>query len=223
VSAKRASISTASIAVAAAALFLGLFTASAVGWYDKRGDDKEATSNRSHNDGGDNEAAHDVVGHHADDADDGDDHGGDDGDENHGGDDGDEDDGGDDDNETPPTVTPPTVTPPTVTPATETTTPQVEPQSPPPASSKTPAAPQHEATPVPRTIPPEGIKGEIGTPRSEGGAKSPVFAQAPATQLAGSESTERLAQTGFPLLPLAIMGGLALAGSSLLFWRSRSA
>ena len=182
-SAKRASTRTAGVAAAAAALVLGLFAASAVGWYDE---------------------------------------------------------------ETPPPATTPTETTPPETTPPETTLPETtlpEEQPPPigetqppglaPVSSGVLAAPPEEAVPVPAlTAPPEqGVRGEFAT-RDEGrtgGAKPTVLAQvtdvgAPESQESQeSQSTGRLAQTGFDVLILAILGGVALAGSSLLFWRSRTA
>lgn len=171
-SAKRASTRTAGVAAAAAALVLGLFAASAVGWYDE---------------------------------------------------------------ETPPTETTPTQTTPTETtpaetiPVAEQPAPAVEtqPLSPPPVSSGIPAAPVAEAAPVPTptVAPEEGVKGETGT-RDEGrggGAKPVVLAQADVGGPVGSESSGRLAQTGFDVLILSILGVLALAGAGFLFWRSRPA
>jgi LPXTG-motif cell wall-anchored protein len=174
VSGKRASTRTAGVAAATVALVLGLFAASAVGWYDEQ---------------------------------------------------------------TPPEATTPTETTPTETTPTETTTtdttpaevaPIVEetlPLSPQPEVAGT-AAPQPEVEPVPALTSPrdEQVKGEFGT-RDEGGAggaKPTVLAQATEAP-AGNESSGQLAQTGFDVLLLAILGGVALAGSGLLFWRSRTA
>ena len=171
-SAKRASTRTAGVAAAAAALVLGLFAASAVGWYDEGGGNDVTTPT-----------------------------------------------------ETTPTETTP---PPEEQPAPPPPVVETQPVSPQPVSSEITPAPRPEAAPVPTLTAPteEGVKGEFGT-RDEGGAESPkptVLAQAAdvGTPVA-SESSGGLAKTGFNVLFLAILGAVALAGSSLLFWRSRTA
>ena len=147
------------------------------------------------------------------------------------------DDGGGHDGTTPTESTPTDTTPADTTPTD--TTPAVAP--PPlveatqpaglaPASSGIPAAPPVEAELLPAltAAPQEGVKGEFGT-RDEGqaGTSTPtVVAQTEVAQAdvgAEAESTGRLAQTGFSVLILAILGAVALAGSSLLFWRSNTA
>lgn len=171
-SAKRASTRTAGVAAAAAALALGLFAASAVGWYDEETPPPETPT------------------------------------------------------ETTPANTTPTDTTPTETTSTTVAPAEVLPLSPPPVSSGTPAAPQEAAAPVPVGVAPEeGVRGETGT-RDEGrggGAKPVVLAQAADTPAPESQTKGQLAQTGFDILMLAMLGGLALAGSGLLFWRSRTA
>jgi LPXTG-motif cell wall-anchored protein len=171
VSGKR-STRTASVAAVVTAIVLGLFAASAFGWYDEGG-------------------------------------------------------GGD---VTTPTETTPTETtpPPEEQPAPPPPLVETQPVSPQPVSSEITPAPPPEAAPAPAlaTLPEEGVKGEIGT-RDEGGAESTkptVLAQATdvGTPVA-SESSGGLAKTGFNVLFLAILGAVALAGSSLLFWRSRTA
>ncbi len=175
-SVKRGTTRIAGVAAVVAALALGLFASSAVGWYDTPGATEETTPT-----------------------------------------------------ETPTGTTPAETTPPVTTP--EEQPPIVEetqPLSPPPESLVLPAPPAAtEATPVPApsVAPEEGVKGETGT-RNEGGAgsaKPAVVAQATDVgETAGSQSSGQLAKTGFDVLLLAILGGIALAGSSLLFWRSRT-
>jgi LPXTG-motif cell wall-anchored protein len=170
VSGKRASTRTASVAAVATALVLGLFAASAFGWYDEGG-------------GNDTTTPTDTV---------------------------------------PTVTTPPEEQPPPSPPIVET-----QPVSPAPASSAVPAAAPPEVAPaITEAVPQEGVKGEIGT-RDEGqagGSKPTVLAQATDTgSPVASESSGGLANTGFDVLFLAILGTVALAGSSLLFWRSRTA
>jgi LPXTG-motif cell wall-anchored protein len=169
VSGKRASTRTASVAAVVTAVVLGLFAASAVGWYDEGG-------------GNDTTTPTDTV----------------------------------------PTVTTPTEEqPPPSPPIVET-----QPVSPPPASSAVPAAAPPEVAPaLTEAVPQEGVKGEIGT-RDEGqagGSKPTVLAQATDVGSPVASESSGLAKTGFDVLFLAILGAVALAGSSLLFWRSRTA
>ena len=163
----------AGVAAVVAALALGLFAASAVGWYDKPGGNEETTPT-----------------------------------------------------ETTPTETTPTETTPVEQPpVVEETPPLVAPVES-PALPAPPAATEATPVPAPEVAPQEGVKGETGTrdEGSGGSAKPAVVAQA--TDVAGtaqSQSSGQLAKTGFNVLLLAILGGIALAGSSLLFWRSRTA
>ena len=168
-SGKRASTRTASVAAVVTAVVLGLFAASAVGWYDEGGGNDTTTPTET----------------------------------------------------TPTETTPPEEQPPPSPPIVET---QPVPQ---PASAAVPAAAPPEVAPaLTEAVPQEGVKGEIGT-RDEGqagGSKPTVLAQATDTgSPVASESSADLAKTGFDVLFLAILGAVALAGSSLLFWRSRTA
>ncbi len=172
----RSSVQTAGIAAAVAALALGMFAASAVGWYGKDNKPEKTTPTV-----------------------------------------------------TTPTVTTPTETTPTVT--TPTTPPApVEEVQPPALVTVAPAAapaPAVAVAPAPAALPQEEVRGEAGT-RDEGGSggnESPaVVAQADTTgsgtEAAASPSGE-LAQTGLDMSVLALIGGLALAGSAVLFRRSR--
>ena len=172
----RSSVQTAGIAAAVAALALGMFAASAVGWYgkDEKPDKTTPTVTTP--------------------------------------------------TETTPTVTTPTVTTPAPTPA------PVEEVQPPALVTVAPAAapaPAVAVAPAPASLPQEEVRGEAGT-RDEGGSggnegPSPVVvAQADdtgsGTEAAGSGE---LAQTGLDMSILALLGGLALAGSAVLFRRSR--
>ncbi len=167
-SGKRASTRTASVAAVATAIVLGLFAASAFGWYDEGG-------------GNDTTTPTDTV---------------------------------------PTVTTPPEEQPPPSPPIVE--------AQPAPASSAVPAAAPPEVAPViteAAPVPQEGVKGEIGT-RDEGqagGSKPTVLAQATDTGTPVASESTGLAKTGFDVLFLAILGAVALAGSSLLFWRSRTA
>jgi LPXTG-motif cell wall-anchored protein len=134
-------------------------------------------------------------------------------------------------NKTTPTETTPTETTPTETTPTVTT----PPETPPPveevqplalvdvAPAAAPAAPVAVA-PAPAALPQEEVRGEAGT-RDEGGSggngRPAVVAQADTgTEATGSPSGE-LAQTGLNTSVLALLGGLALAGSAALFRRAR--
>ena len=166
-SGKRASTRTASVAAVVTAVVLGLFAASAVGWYDEGGGNDTTTPTET----------------------------------------------------TPTETTPPEEQPPPSPPIVET---QPVPQ---PASSAVPAAPPEVAPALTEAVPQEGVKGEIGT-RDEGqagGSKPTVLAQATDTGTPVASESSGLAKTGFDVLLLAILGAVALAGSSLLFWRSRTA
>jgi hypothetical protein len=105
---------------------------------------------------------------------------------------------------------------------------QAQPASPPPPPAVTqPAAegPVAVATPTPAAPPQEQVKGDIGTQRSKGktgGTESQPAVLAQAGEFEQAAATTKLARTGFDILVLAILGGLALAGSTLLFWRSRA-
>jgi LPXTG-motif cell wall-anchored protein len=168
VSGKRASTRTASVVAVVTAVVLGLFAASAVGWYDEGGGNDTTTPTET----------------------------------------------------TPTETTPPEEQPPPSPPIVET------PPVPQPASSAVPAAAPAEVAPaLTEAVPQEGVKGEIGT-RDEGqagGSKPTVLAQATDTGSPVAGESTGLAKTGFDVLFLAILGAVALAGSSLLFWRSRTA
>ena len=169
----RSTVHSAGIAAAVAALALGLFAASALGWYDTPPTETTPT-------------------------------------------------------ETTPTDTTPTETTPTETvPGTETTPPAVEEVQPPALVNVAPAAapaPPVAVAPVPASRPQEEVKGETGT-RDEGGNGSPTeVAQADDTGETGEAAATpsgELAQTGLDMSVLALLGGLALAGSAVLFRRSR--
>jgi hypothetical protein len=73
------------------------------------------------------------------------------------------------------------------------------------------------------------VKGNSGTPDVEVKGKSgtrgggeTLAAAGEVAQTPAGESGEALARTGFDLLFVAILGGLALGGSAFLFWRSRT-
>lgn len=65
----------------------------------------------------------------------------------------------------------------------------------------------------------EKVLGKVGTREEEGTTPTTPVALVQSTE---SESNEELAQTGFNVLILFILGGLAVAGSGLLFWRTRA-
>lgn len=169
----RSSVQSVGIAAAIAALALGMFAASALGWYDTpEKPDKHPTT---------------------------------------------------------PTETTPTATTPTVTTPTETPAPPVAEVQPPVLVNVAPAvapAPAAAVAPAPASLPQEEVKGEAGTRNegsgSSGGGKPTVVAQAADTgsgETAASPDT--LAQTGLNTSVLALLGGLALAGSAALFRRTR--
>lgn len=174
----RSSMHSAAIATAVAALALGLFAASAVGWYDKpEKPDKNHTTPTN----------------------------------------------------TTPTNTTPTNTTPTVTTPPVTTPPSVvEEVQPPVLVNVAPAAapaPAVAVAPAPASLPQEEVKGEAGT-RDEGNGGSnsrpTVVAQVDDTTSSGAASPSgELAQTGLNTSLLALLGGLALAGSAALFRHSR--
>ena len=175
----RSSVKSAGVAAAIAALALGMFAASAVGWYGKEEKpDKHKTTPT----------------------------------------------------ETTPTVTTPTQTTPTVTtPPVVPPPPVVEEVQPPALVTVAPAAapaPAVAVAPAPASLPQEEVKGETGTRNEEsggGGGNGPtVVAQAADTGSgeAASPSGE-LAQTGLNTSVLALLGGLALAGSAALVRRTR--
>lgn len=167
----RSSMHSAAIATAVAALALGLFAASAVGWYDKPEKPNKHPTTPT---------------------------------------------------ETTPTTTTPTPTAPPVTPP-----PVVEEVAPPALVTVAPAAapaPAVAVAPAPAAASQPEVKGEAGTrDESSGGNDKPtVVAQVdetPPTEEAGSSG--ELAQTGLNMSLLALLGGLALAGSAALFRHSR--
>jgi LPXTG-motif cell wall-anchored protein len=94
-----------------------------------------------------------------------------------------------------------------------------------------PDTPQPESTPVAPKTPEEGevlgkkgtreerVLGKVGTREEATTPTTPVtFVQA-----GGTQDSETLAMTGFNVPILAILGGLALLGGSLLLRRSRAA
>jgi LPXTG-motif cell wall-anchored protein len=210
VSAKRVSTRAGSAAAAAVALF-GLFATSAFGWCPERDDHKATTPSGSYDQGHYNKPAYEQPDQSAYEK---------------------------------PTPTETTPAPSEAAPAPAEAAPAPAPaEAPAPAPAPTPtptptilpeAAPTapREITGVPPVaVPEQGVKGEtgvreevprgaIGTPiRISGGAK-PTFAPVAEVSTQGSG---QLAQTGFNVVILAILGAIALAGSSLLFWRSRTA
>ncbi len=121
-------------------------------------------------------------------------------------------------NTTPTVTTPPVVAPPAV----------VEEVQPPALVNVAPAAapaPAVAVAPAPASRPQEEVKGEAGT-RDEGNGSSDsqptVVAQVDDTTSSGAASPSgELAQTGLNTSLLALLGGLALAGSAALFRHSR--
>jgi LPXTG-motif cell wall-anchored protein len=123
------------------------------------------------------------------------------------------------------------------------------PTAPKPAAPTTPATPAPPATPpvsppvslgvpdvpVSETVTPEappekgGVLGKVGTreenvkgktgKRNEGVKPAVLYETADTT---ATQNTAQLAETGFNVQILAILGVLALAGSGLLFWRTRA-
>jgi LPXTG-motif cell wall-anchored protein len=206
VSPKRVSTRAASVAAAAVAL-LGLFATSAFGWCPERDDHKATTPSGSYDQGHYNKPAYEQP----------------------------------TPTETTPSEAAPAPTPEAAPAPAETTPPPAE-AAPAPAPAPmllpeaAPTAPREITGAPPAPVPPaavpeQGVKGEtgvreevprgaIGTPiRISGGAK-PTFA--PVAEVS-TQSSGQLAQTGFNVVILAILGAIALAGSSLLFWRSRTA
>ena len=171
----RSSVQTAGIAAAVAALALGMFAASAVGWYGKDHKPDKTTPTET----------------------------------------------------TPPVTTPTETTPTVTTPATPPA--PVEEVQPPalvtvaPAAAPAPAAAVAPA-PASASLPQEEVRGEAGT-RDEGGSggnESPaVVAQADTGSGTEAAGNGELAQTGLDMSLLALLGGLALAGSAVLFRRTR--
>jgi LPXTG-motif cell wall-anchored protein len=105
----------------------------------------------------------------------------------------------------------------------------------PPAT--TPSAPLGVPSLPPATTPPEQgdvlgkvrtkkpqpeVKGKVGS-REETTTPAVLLRPATDTVPVAAQSSGSLAQTGFDALLLGLLGGLALAGGSLLYWRSRSA
>jgi LPXTG-motif cell wall-anchored protein len=66
----------------------------------------------------------------------------------------------------------------------------------------------------------ENVKGKTGK-RNEGSTPAVLF-QTADTGPTATQNTAQLAETGFNVQILAILGVLALAGSGLLFWRTRA-
>jgi hypothetical protein len=96
------------------------------------------------------------------------------------------------------------------------------PGTPQPAVAESPAPqPAVAESPAPTpaaATPPPVVKGEIGT-SSRGSAGEVPTVLASTGEVGPSASSGGLAQTGFGLLPVAILGGLALGASGLLFRR----
>jgi hypothetical protein len=223
----RAFVRTAGLAAGIAALALGLFAGSAFAWYNCKdsggkdhtstvpasssgpsGDSKKGDSGKDHGDkptGGDHKP------------------GG--GEEKPSGGDhkpsGGEKKPGEESKPTPPSVGESTPVPPTVPVATG-----LLPAAPHPAAGvspgPSPATPPAVTPPVVKgeigTVKAPVVKGEIGTAWNGSGGQAPtVLAATEVAQASGQGGG--LAQTGFDLLPVAILGGLALGGSGFFFRR----
>jgi hypothetical protein len=110
------------------------------------------------------------------------------------------------------------------------TSPQNQPATPPAAELAPPPVVAVPPTPAIAPQPPDvEVKGNSGTPDVEVKGKSgtrgggeTLAAAGEVAQTPAGESGEALARTGFDLLFVAILGGLALGGSAFLFWRSRT-
>jgi hypothetical protein len=110
------------------------------------------------------------------------------------------------------------------------TSPQNQPATPPAAELAPPPVVAVPPTPAIAPQPPDvEVKGNSGTPDLEVKGKSgtrgggeTLAAAGEVAQTPAGESGEALARTGFDLLFVAILGGLALGGSAFLFWRSRT-
>jgi hypothetical protein len=110
------------------------------------------------------------------------------------------------------------------------TSPQNQPATPPAAELAPPPVVAVPPTPAIAPQPPDvEVKGNSGTPDVEVKGKSgtrgggETLAEAgEVAQTPAGESSEALARTGFDLLSVAILGGLALGGSAFLFWRFRT-
>jgi hypothetical protein len=121
------------------------------------------------------------------------------------------------------------------------TSPQNQPATPPAAELAPPPVVAVPPTPAIAPQPPDvevkgnsgtpdvEVKGKSGTPDLEVKGKSgtrgggeTLAAAGEVAQTPAGESGEALARTGFDLLFVAILGGLALGGSAFLFWRSRT-
>ncbi|MBN1530507.1 MAG: LPXTG cell wall anchor domain-containing protein [Thermoleophilaceae bacterium] len=92
--------------------------------------------------------------------------------------------------------------------------------------------------PVPETVAPEtppdkgGVLGKVRTrkespkgkttTRDEGGVQPAVLFKTADSGPTATQNTAQLAETGFDVRILAILGMLAIAGSGLLFWRTRA-
>jgi hypothetical protein len=94
------------------------------------------------------------------------------------------------------------------------------PAAPHPAVAVAPAPAPSPTAPAAAVAPPV-VKGEIGTVTNRSGGQVPTVLAAASGQSAGQSGG--LARTGFDLLPVAILGGLALGGSAFFFRRFQAA
>jgi LPXTG-motif cell wall-anchored protein len=105
--------------------------------------------------------------------------------------------------------------------------PPVELPSPPALPLGIPVLPPPESVTVPPEVPEKGeVKGKVRTREESvlGKVGTREEATKPVALVQAAETSGgQLAETGFNVLILTILGGLALAGSILLFWRARAA
>jgi hypothetical protein len=92
------------------------------------------------------------------------------------------------------------------------------PAPPRPAAAVAPAPIPAPTTPAAATAPPV-VKGEIGTVTNRSGGRAPTVLAAAGQVGQSAGQGGGLARTGFDLLPVAILGGLALGGSAFFFRR----
>jgi hypothetical protein len=93
----------------------------------------------------------------------------------------------------------------------------VLPAAPHPAAAVSPAPTPAPTTPAAAT--PPVVKGEIGTVRNASGGEVPIVLAASGEVGQSAGQGRGLARTGFGLLPVAILGGIALGGSAFFFRR----
>jgi hypothetical protein len=194
----RASVRTAGVVAGITVLALGVFAGSAFAWSKckNNGGNEETHTSPGHSNGppdhsekGDNEEEN---GYHPPT-------------------------GGDTSNEESPAAAP--VVDSTPAPAAPVAT-ELLPASPQPAAAAAPATTPAPTTPGAETSPPV-VKGEIGTAwsGSGGGGQAPTVLAAAGDVGQSAGEGGGLAQTGFGLLPVAILGGFALGGSAFFFRR----